>query len=246
MTRDTRTYIRVHDGMPDHPKVEPLSDKAFRLLVSSWAWCSRHRTDGCIRASVWLGRGTARARTELVDAGLVEALDNGDVLVHDYLEHQRSAEEIAELSLKRAEAGSRGGRARASKQAKRQASARASAKQTASKTQADTETENRELQILGAEDGAKRRSDPLWDAVMAACGIKDSEITKSARGGYNRAVADLRSVGATPAMVVLRARRWAQMFPGATLTPNALAKHWSQLENGAGSNSDPRYWQGAS
>ena len=46
MPADRRTYITVHDGMPEHPKVDALSDKAFRALVGLWCWCSRNLTDG--------------------------------------------------------------------------------------------------------------------------------------------------------------------------------------------------------
>ncbi|MCG3757385.1 hypothetical protein [Amycolatopsis sp. Poz14] len=102
---DERTYIRVHDGIEDHPKVAALSDKAFRLLITTWGWCSRHRTDGRVPVPVWKKRGTKGARDELERAGLVEP--HGDhVLMHDYLEHQRSAELIAE----KVEAKKRGAR----------------------------------------------------------------------------------------------------------------------------------------
>lgn len=90
---DSRTYIRVHDGMPDHPKVEALSDAAFRLLVTTWCWCSKNLTDGRIPAKVWAKRGTPKARRELVEAGLIEI--DGDAMAHDYLDHQRSRDEVA-------------------------------------------------------------------------------------------------------------------------------------------------------
>lgn len=105
---DTRTYIRLHDGMPDHPKVDGLSDKAFRLLVESWCWCSRHLTDGHMPAATWRKRATAKARRELVDAGLVIVLDDGSVRFHDYLAHQRSAAEVAELKAARTQGGGYG------------------------------------------------------------------------------------------------------------------------------------------
>lgn len=117
MPRDTRPFITVHDGMPEHPKIEGLSDAGFRLLVSTWCWCSRNRTDGKVREASWAKRGTRKARQELIDAGLVEPASDG-VLMHDYLDHQRSAEEIDELSRKRAEAGSKGGKAKANAVAK--------------------------------------------------------------------------------------------------------------------------------
>jgi len=110
---DQRTYIKVHDGMDEHPKVEPLSDAAFRLLFRCWFWCSRNRTDGRIPAASWKQRGTPKTRRELLDAGLAE--DHEDhVQMHDYLEHQRSAAQIDELSEKRRQAGRRGGRPKGS------------------------------------------------------------------------------------------------------------------------------------
>ena len=105
---DTRTYIRLHDGMPDHPKVDGLSDKAFRLLVESWCWCSRHLTDGHMPAATWRKRSTPKARRELVDAGLAVLLNDQSVRFHDYLEHQRSADEVAAAKAAKGRGGTRG------------------------------------------------------------------------------------------------------------------------------------------
>lgn len=114
---DSRTYIKLHDGMPDHPKVDGLSDAAFRLLVETWCWCSRHLTDGCVPDATWRKRSTAKARRELIAAGLAEEVDGG-IKMHDYLQHQRSAAEVDELRRKKQEAGSKGGKTRAENQAK--------------------------------------------------------------------------------------------------------------------------------
>jgi hypothetical protein len=139
MPRDDRTYITVHDGMPDHPKVEELSDAAFRLLVTAWCWSSRNKTDGQIKAASWAKRGTAKARLELIAAGLAEETTEG-VEMHDYLEHQRSAAEIEALVEKRRLAGSKGGKAKANALA----SAKQVLEQTGSKDVADTETDTEE------------------------------------------------------------------------------------------------------
>jgi hypothetical protein len=101
---DDRTYIKVHDGMYDHPKIEGLSDGAFRLLVGLWCWCSQHLTDGHVPAASWARRGTPKQRRELVTAGLAEETLGG-VLMHDYLEHQRSAAQVEEIKQVRAAAG---------------------------------------------------------------------------------------------------------------------------------------------
>lgn len=119
--RDDRTFIRVHDGMPDHPKIEPLSDAAFRLLVTCWCYCSRNLTDGHMSATAWGKRGTAKARKELIAAGL--AVKNGDaVVLHDYLDHQRSAAEAAAKKEQARAAGRAGGLAKGKRLAKRTAS----------------------------------------------------------------------------------------------------------------------------
>jgi hypothetical protein len=99
--RDDRTFIFVHDGMPEHWKVEDLSDSAFRLLVTLWCWCSRQRTDGLVPVRKWLRSGSESDRSELVDNGLFELRSDGSAVVHDYLEHQRSRDDIR----KRSEAG---------------------------------------------------------------------------------------------------------------------------------------------
>ncbi len=109
MPRDPRTYVTLHDGMPEHHKVEALSDKAFRVLIDLWCWCSRNTTDGDVPEAVWLKRSkTPKIRAELL-AALVEPRPDG-VYMHDYLEHQRSRQEIADLRKKRSEAGSLGGK----------------------------------------------------------------------------------------------------------------------------------------
>ena len=79
MPRDPRTFITVHDGMPEHHKVEALSDKAFRALVDLWCWCSRNTTDGDVPESVWLKRTTPKVRAELM-AGLAEPRPTGGSL----------------------------------------------------------------------------------------------------------------------------------------------------------------------
>lgn len=138
---DTRTYIRVHDGMADHPKIDALSDRAFRLLIESWCWCSRHLTDGRIPEPTWAKRGTPAARRELESAGLVEVAPDGSRIMHDYLEHQRSADEVAAMREQRREAGRKGGQAKAARLANAKRPAKQVAKQTSSKSVASTETE---------------------------------------------------------------------------------------------------------
>jgi len=74
-----------------------------------------------------------------------------------------------------------------------------------------------------------RKRDELFEAIAEVCGLRIDELTKSARGGLNRAAAELRQLGAGPLDVRHRAAVWAERYKNASLTPAALAKHWPSL-----------------
>lgn len=77
---------------------------------------------------------------------------------------------------------------------------------------------------------AQREPDVLWDATMTACRIDTSAIPQSSRAGYNKAVAELKRIGATPDEVHTRANHHRQHWPSVTtLTPHSLVKHWAEL-----------------
>lgn len=105
---DPREFIRLHAGMPEHPKVDPLSDAAFRALVEAWCLCRRTRNDGRIPLVTWQKKWRARARNELVAVGLVE-LEEDAAVMHDWLGHQPSVAELDSKREVRAEAGRKGG-----------------------------------------------------------------------------------------------------------------------------------------
>jgi hypothetical protein len=119
VARPNWEYIRIDVLLPDHPKVDGLSDKAFRTLVEVWCWCGLNRTDGFVRTAKWKTFGSSAARDQLVKHGFAELADGG-YLMHDFIGpdgHQRSRAEIDELSARRAEAGRKGGLARGKPQA---------------------------------------------------------------------------------------------------------------------------------
>ncbi len=43
-------YLNLDDNFPDHPKVDQLSDGAFRLHVSGMCYAAKHLTNGVILA----------------------------------------------------------------------------------------------------------------------------------------------------------------------------------------------------
>lgn len=101
--RDTRPYFVVANEMPRNAKVRRLSDAAFRLFIELLADCNQYRTDGAITRHDLNARGTKAAK-ELTEAGLIDDLGKGEYEVHDYLKHQKSRKDLAQLSSDRSEA----------------------------------------------------------------------------------------------------------------------------------------------
>lgn len=109
------THSRFALGFTRNRKVFGLSDAAFRLYVSAIDWSREQRTDGVLTekdmpAIPRLPRSWRASAVELVGAGLWEAIEGGWSIV-DWCEPEET-----ELSAKRAEAGRKGGLAKASKQ----------------------------------------------------------------------------------------------------------------------------------
>jgi hypothetical protein len=87
----------------------------------------------------------------------------------------------------------------------------------------------------------KRNRDLLFEAVAQASGCTIDRLTRTERGQINKATGELREIGATPDQVAAKARAWVRQYPGATLTPIALVKHWSALE-GKANRARPSAW----
>lgn len=111
-TLDARLFIRLDHGMPEHPKIEELSDAAFRALITMWCYCSRNTTDGFVTDVAWNKRVKPKVTKELLTSTfgmnplLIEV--TGGYLMHNYLDHQRSAEEIAAYRESKARGGKKG------------------------------------------------------------------------------------------------------------------------------------------
>lgn len=133
---DYRYFIKLHDGFPEHRKTAVLSDRAFRRLIEAWCYCNRTLSDGHIPKALGDKMFSRKVCDELTQAGWVARSEFGYEML-GYLEHQSSAEQVADLRRKRSAAGSKGGKAAASARA----SAKQVPKQTASKIQPEVEIE---------------------------------------------------------------------------------------------------------
>jgi hypothetical protein len=127
--QDRREYIRLSVDLPLHPKLVEIDEPAAGwLYVTGLCYAGQHLTDGEIppAAVVRLAGVHKRLADRLVEVGLWHRPGHdcpgcpqprrGHVIVHDYLEHQRSAGEAKALRDARREAGSKGAAKRWAKQ----------------------------------------------------------------------------------------------------------------------------------
>lgn len=99
MAADKRQWVKMDVGYLDNPKVSSLLDdhpRAIILHMFCIAYSKQHRTDG----RVPMRQAMRRACSEQCDvhacasAGIL-SIDGDDLIVHDYIEHQGTAEENA-------------------------------------------------------------------------------------------------------------------------------------------------------
>lgn len=96
---DKRAYARLDVGYLTNPKIAGIaatSPTAVLLHIGSICYAAQHLTDGRVPVALILRLTGATAEDEAIlrDAGLWEdAGDDRHAIVHDYLEHQRSAAE---------------------------------------------------------------------------------------------------------------------------------------------------------
>jgi len=100
-------YLNLDDEFTEHPKIDGLSDGAFRLHVSGMRYCAKNTSDGIIpagrvdrlkpnykaaqlneliRSKVW-HKGGDGCGTEHCPTGAL-----GEYVVHDYLQWNKPAE----------------------------------------------------------------------------------------------------------------------------------------------------------
>lgn len=111
-------FLNLDDNFADHPKVDALSDGAFRLHVAGLCYASKHKTDGYVpahRVSRLTRTYRPRHLAELMEARIWLPADGG-YEIHDYLDWNRSREQIEadqeRIRKARSEAGKKGAKAR--------------------------------------------------------------------------------------------------------------------------------------
>lgn len=184
----------------------------------------------------------------LVEVGLWEETDSG-YQIHDYLEYQPSAEQVNERRQKD-RTRKKSGEVESAKRAvsNPRANPRRSPAESAHvpngippdsevpQTQSHTQPQETQEPLAAAppktdiEVRRTRKSDLVWESLLAVCGVDPTQVTSTARGRYNKAAKDLRDLGATPEAIAARGLVFRQRWPDASLTPSALASRWGECD----------------
>lgn len=107
---DKRPYIAVTNELFRHPKFVRLTDKAKVHLLELWGYCNEYKTNGIVHESILNGKGAAVSKV-LRDIGWVDQTTEPDMFyMHDYLDHQKSKEQIETAKTAKATSGSTGGK----------------------------------------------------------------------------------------------------------------------------------------
>jgi hypothetical protein len=260
--KDKRTYVKVHDGLPDHPKIIEAGGEAGWLYICGLAYASRQLTDGVIPKRL-VRRLTDGSNPEANASALVRVglWHNGEhncpkcpqaspdsYVVHDYLDHQRSASEVADLRAKRAAAGQRGGKRsgesrRAASQSEANAEALASdlVKQNGSKTEPETETETEEKE-KNSRTPAEPDNAPLRHDVERVCkhlaaviekgGSKKPTVTKKWRNDI-RLLIDKDGITADQAIAAIDWAHANDFWQAHILSPAKLRQKYDTLRRQA-------------
>jgi len=105
------SLLIIDDGFLDHAKfiraVRVASSAAVHLWLGLMCYCKQQLTDGLVPIDVVsdvhgpAARWRARALQSLIDAGLVERVDENTIRVHDYLDWNDSRAEVERKSAAR-------------------------------------------------------------------------------------------------------------------------------------------------
>lgn len=260
--KDKRTYVKVHDGLPDHPKIIEAGGEAGWLYICGLAYASRQLTDGVIPKRL-VPRLTDGSKPEASASALLAVglwhegahdcprcpqAAPDTYVIHDYTEHQRSASEVADLRAKRSAAGQKGGRrsgqtrrAASTREANAEASAKQTLKQNRSKTEAETETETEEEKRYTRTPSEPADTPPRTDvervcrhlaAVLEKSGSKKPRITARWRNDV-RLLIDKDGIAPEQAIAAIDWAHGSDFWQAHILSPAKLRAKYETLRRQA-------------
>lgn len=108
---DARLFAQITLDFAENPKIEPLSDKAFRQFIEAILWSRRQLTDGFIPDRSIPGRFTPEVLNELTTndeekPSLIKV--DGGYQIHDFCKHQTTKDQMKAKTVAQSENGKKG------------------------------------------------------------------------------------------------------------------------------------------
>lgn len=110
------SWVKLSDDFWMHPKVLQVGDATAGVYARMLSYCGCYLTDGLVPEAI-VATITAKNRKAIEDleaVRMVERLPSGGVLITDYLEYNRSKQQVEAERKVRVENGKKGGRPKAS------------------------------------------------------------------------------------------------------------------------------------
>ena len=183
-------YTNTDYGFWTNPKVRAAGRDAAFLYIAGNGFCNEYLTDGFISetdvetvAFNAFNRSPRKAIDALLSAGLWDRVPGG-YEVHDYLDYNKSKQEVKELQSKKAAAGSKGGKASA------QASAQARAQTPA---ESNAQAESKQYNYVSNSISKELKQPPpdarnvfsVYENSIAVLNPHMAEVLKSAVADYS-------------------------------------------------------------
>jgi len=88
------TWFKIDDGSAFNAKVLAAGNEAWGAFCRVGAVCSQQLTDGYFSRALALTIAPKRVWDRLIEVELVDALDKGEMRIHDYLQRNPSKEQV--------------------------------------------------------------------------------------------------------------------------------------------------------
>lgn len=95
-------WFNVDDGAHSHPKVMLAGNAAFGLFTRLGSYCAAYSTEGRVPATIMRAYGTKNECERLLAAGMLHK-EGDEYVMHDFLDYNRDAVQVARDRAKAAE-----------------------------------------------------------------------------------------------------------------------------------------------
>jgi hypothetical protein len=178
MPTDKRLWMTFPIDFPDHPKIRPLSDGAFRAFVEMNAYSRVQDLDGKIPVKVARLKWKVKYLRELEtnhDVRPTLSIVGEDYVLHNYGEHQQTKADREALAAKNSANGAKGGRPPKGKPNETQSVSDSLAKQKQSQSQSQSQSSESENYLTDNGDDTesshvpnRASNGPDWNEIVSA------------------------------------------------------------------------------